>query len=176
MSSLIEYVDENNNILKEMQEALEGGSFFKKDLIDANRKLLTSQKEFNQKLKTLQENGLFFKENGVLLNKVATFVLNIDLNAFDKARASKNFIFYSLTATALIKAGFFYKQLNKDNWLDRGIILNDTTMLFLGVISAVYVAINAHKLIAHRNDEAKKQKELSTITEDDKKELNLLLQ
>lgn len=176
LPSIIELVNESNNILKEMEEdlkALEGGSFFKQDLINANSNLLTSQKEFNQKLKTLQKNGLFFKENGALLNKIATFVVNTDLNIFKKARSCKNLIFYSLTATALIKAGLFCKQLNKDN---RGIILNETTMLFLGVISVVYVAINVRELIAHRNDEEKKQKELVTITKVDKRKLNLLLQ
>lgn len=104
---LIEDSAKNNNTLKKIQEALEEETFFKEDLICANRKLLTFQKELNQKLKSLKENGSFFKENGALLNKVATFVLNTDLNIFNKARAYRDFIFYSLTSAVLIKANIF---------------------------------------------------------------------
>lgn len=194
LPSLIERVDKNNNTLREMQESLESleeDSFLKRYLVDGNAMLLMSQKNLYQKLKNLQENELFFKENGTLLLKIATFVLNTDLNILNKVRDCRDFIFYSLTSTPLIKAAiFFSKEIKpKVNWsdIDRGDVLDLIGFLTIAglaesfIIGAVINALEALDWIERSNIEILYQinhrnTEIPTITEFDKKELNLLLE
>ncbi|HEV3270325.1 MAG TPA: hypothetical protein VGZ69_06740 [Candidatus Rhabdochlamydia sp.] len=77
-------------------------------------------------------------------------------------------MFYSITGTVLLKLGRFLKVASDANFAD-AIIINQSIgnpylIMGLGGLAAIYAVKNALNLIAHRNDEARKQELLATVT------------
>lgn len=177
---LLKDIDKNNHILREIQEilgSLEGGSFFKKDLLNLNITLLKEQERLSKKLRTLQVNRSFFKKNGDLLKKIVNVFLKADFNFFNQSIAYRNNMFYSLTGVSLIKIGLFF---NKGNWANRGILLHVIHNPFLliglgGCLFGAYAVKNVLTLLAHRNDQKKEQMEWKKFSEDEKIDLVLLM-
>lgn len=181
LTALINVINQKNSILREIQEILEPlekEALIKPGFLSLHAKILTDQENLSKKLNVLQKNISFFKENGTFFLEVATSVLNIDRNFLNKARTCRDFIFCAFASAALIKANIFFIKQFKANWLDRGgSILNligHSTVIALGILSIGHVIINARKLMAYENDEAKKQTELATKIEDNKNRLDLL--
>ncbi|MGL4539790.1 MAG: hypothetical protein ACRCU0_02280 [Candidatus Rhabdochlamydia sp.] len=183
LTPLINDVDKNRATLKEIQKTLEflkESSFVKPDFLNLNSKILADQENLSKKLNTLQKNSSIFKENKTPLNKLANTYLKFDQNILDKTRACRNFMFYSLAGTALIKVGlFFNKHFNKSNWADQEIMMkvigHPFLLITLGGLSIAYAAKNVCTLIAHRNDRAEEENAYKNFTEDDISKLQLLL-
>lgn len=161
------HIRDLEDILSDLKEGMPLRDF----LVENYTNLLTISEYINEEISALQENRSFFEENGALLNKIANIFLKIDLNIIHKMTACRNFIFYSVTATILLKLGYLFKVTSAAKW---AMIINQSQPYLingLGILAIAYAAKNVLNLIAHRNDEAKKQKELATITNDEKKVL-----
>lgn len=152
LSPLINDINKNNRILEEIKEILEtlkGGSFFKKDFLWINTAILTCQEKLSKKLSALQTNGLFFKENKDLLNTIAYVFLRMHRIIANEARNCQNFMFYSLTGTALIKSSclLLKEVLSKNKFIDKSMMLTQYTAYPFLLFGLVGVAIGCAYLL-----------------------------
>lgn len=159
--------------LQSVKKGLKEGSrsSLRSTLLEKHEKILKNAEDLHKKVQALQTNKSFFKENGAFFQKITNVLLEIDLNTAHKSASCRNFMFYSLTATVLIKLGRFLKVASDANWADAMLtnesIANSYLIMGLGGLAAVYAVKNALSLIAHRNDEVKKHERLATVTKDE---------
>jgi hypothetical protein len=162
LNPLINDINENNCILREIKEileALEGGSFFKKDFWEMNTVILRRQERLSKKLNALQVNGLFFKENKDLLNTIIYVFLRVHRIIVNEARNCQHFMFYSLTGTALIKSGCFLLKevLSKNKLVDKGMTLTQYTAYPFLLFGLVGVAMGYFYLLQFLSSDEKNE-------------------
>ncbi|VHO02333.1 hypothetical protein [Candidatus Rhabdochlamydia sp. T3358] len=153
--------------LKNLEEgSLENKKLFGEDLNPQHTENLKKDAEqikanLESKLKSLEENLPYFQENSLLLTKLADVWQKIDRNNENRITACRDFMFYSLMGTSLINIDHLKELIGRNDYARY--IMYPSLIIALGVISVVYAAKQVFSILAHRNDEVKKQALLATI-------------
>lgn len=164
---LTEDLEKIEDELKNLEEAsLKNKKLFGEDLRPQNTEDLkkdAKQRKTNLEgqLESLKNDLSYFQENSDLFIKPADIWQKIDRNDENKMTACRDFMFHALMGTALINIGRLKELIGKTDYTRY--IIYPSLIIALGVISAAYAAKQAFSILAHRNDEAKKQALLATI-------------